>query len=263
MKFNVITLFPQFIESLHGSGLIGQAIGSQKVQLQIVNPRDFTDDTHKTVDDRPFGGGDGMVMLAEPLKKSLSSLTDPGYVVALSAAGERWNHKKAHEWSKSKSTITLVCGRYAGIDQRFIEKYVDEEISIGDYVLSGGELAACVVIDSLCRYLPGVLGHPESAFKESFEQGVLEAPQFTRPRQWEELSVPQALLSGNHAEIEKFKSQVAILWTLKQRPDLLENQNCQTLEKATKDALQMLSQLSDSERAALGLNDLSFLMQKE
>ncbi len=255
MKFNIITLFPHLIESLKDSGVVGQALQKQIAQINIVNPRSFTEDVHKTVDDRPFGGGDGMVLLAEPFKKSVESLPERGRVVALTAMGSVWNHKKAKEWAKAGETVTLVCGRYAGFDQRFIEKYVDEEISIGDFILSGGEWPACMIIDSVCRYLPGVLGNSDSALKESFENGGLEGPQFTRPREWEGLKVPEILMGGNHELINKFRAQVSLLWTLRERPDLVTEIN----PKKILEAQAQIEKLEASEREALGLTDLSFL----
>lgn len=258
MKFHVISLFPDMMNSLSSWGVVGRALSSQKVELNCVNPRDFTEDVHKTVDDRPFGGGDGMVLMAEPLKRALGSLSSPGRVVALTATGRTWNHSRAKEWAKEQKDVTLICGRYAGFDQRFIEKYVDEEISIGDFILSGGELAACVIIDSVCRFVPGVLGHPDSPLAESFELGGLEAPQYTRPQEWEGLPVPQALTGGNHREIAQFRAAVSLLWTLKRRPDLLQGDSSEALISA----LKMVESLPLSERKSLGLLDLSFVKRK-
>ena len=176
-------------------------------------------------------------------------------MVALTAMGAVWNSKKAKAWAQRSEPITLLCGRYAGFDQRLIENYVDEEISIGDFIVSGGEWPACLLIDSVCRYLPGVLGHPQSAFKESFEDGLLEGPQFTRPQEWEGLKVPSPLMSGHHEKIEVFRKQVSLLWTLKERPELVENLSGPQIRQAQ----ESVEKLPLEERKALGLEDLNFL----
>lgn len=255
MLFNVVTLFPHLLQSLRDSGVIGQALQKRILDLNIVNPRDFTEDAHKTVDDRPYGGGDGMVLLAEPFRRALDSLEKPGKIVALTARGRVWDHQLARQWSRSPEAITLVCGRYAGFDQRFIEKCVDEEISIGDFIVSGGEWPACLIIDSVARYLPGVLGHPDSAYKESFETEGLEAPQFTRPAVWEGLPVPEILKGGHHQQIEDFRSDIAWLLTLRFRPDLVKDSGSKRLLQAKA----RWESLSLEERQALGLKDLDFL----
>ena len=171
MRFNVITLFPNLIESVldANGGVVGQAVSRGDVTIHTVNPRAFTSDLHKTVDDRPFGGGDGMVMLYEPLACALRSLGgDVGHCVYLTPHGKKWSDQKARNWAKTKKIVTLVCGRYAGVDQRFINDFIDEEISIGDFILSGGELGALVLIDSTSRFLANVLGNSQSAEAESF-----------------------------------------------------------------------------------------------
>ena len=225
MQFNVVTLLPDMIEGALQSGVVAQAFKHGELVLQTVNPRDFTEDVHQTVDDRPFGGGDGMVMSVEPLKKSLDFLAEKrgegGPVISLSPSGEPFSSAMAEELSRLPE-ITLICGRYAGVDQRLTQKYVQREVSIGDYVLSGGELGALVMIDSISRFIPGVLGNPESAYRESFVGGLLESPQYTRPRQFEGMDVPEVLLSGDHAKIEKWRRQVAILYTWIKRVDLLK-----------------------------------------
>jgi len=221
MKFTVISLFPKLIESYFSEGLVSSACAKGLLSVDTLNPRTFTSDVHGTVDDRAFGGGDGMVMKAEPLAAAVDSLGD-ARVVVLSPQGRVWNQEIAREYADQGGHVALVCGRYAGIDQRFIAEYADDEISIGDFVLNGGELAALTVIESTARLIPGVLGNRESAEKDSFSDGLLEAPQFTRPREWKGRPVPAPLLSGNHAEIEVFKRAVSLLRTLKLRPDLVE-----------------------------------------
>ncbi|MCB0364894.1 MAG: tRNA (guanosine(37)-N1)-methyltransferase TrmD [Bdellovibrionaceae bacterium] len=251
-QFNVITIFPDMIRGALKEGLVGQAFHSGKVVLDVVNPRSFTQDVHQSVDDRPFGGGDGMVFLAEPLRQAVESLGEKrGRVVYLSPQGRVWSDSLAREWAQSSEPITLVCGRYGGVDQRFIETLVDEEISIGDYVLSGGELGALVLIDSVVRLLPEVLGNADSPDKESFAEGLLECPLFSRPREFGELPVPEALLSGHHGRIEEFRQDVAWVQTQLFRPDLLAGRG----EAAGKllQALPRLLNLSEKELKSLGL----------
>lgn len=222
MKFNVVTLFPEMIEGALNFGVLSSAAEKGLVNVQTYNPRDYTEDRHRSVDDRPFGGGDGMVMLAEPLQKLLKHKFSGDAkikVCFLSPQGKVLTHKKVKEFSEEKE-IVLICGRYAGLDQRFLNQFVDEEISIGDYVLSGGEVAALAVIDAVSRQLPGVLGHQESAQKDSFAEGLLEAPSFTRPPVWEGQPVPEILMGGNHPKINEWRFLVSCLVTLKKREDL-------------------------------------------
>ncbi|MEQ1664582.1 MAG: tRNA (guanosine(37)-N1)-methyltransferase TrmD [Bdellovibrionales bacterium] len=223
MQFNIVTLFPEFIADSCKYGLVGQAIQSGIVKLKSVNPRNFTQDVHHTVDGRPFGGGDGMIMSCEPLEKSLEQLgRDTGYKVLLSAQGAKWTDQKARQWAEEiKTPITLICGRYGGVDQRFINTSVDEEVSIGDYILSGGELGALVIVDSVSRLLPEVLGNPKSIEFESFADGLLEAPQFTRPQDYQGVKVPKIFLSGDHSKIEAAKKALSLWVTLEKRPDLI------------------------------------------
>ncbi len=224
IQFNFISLFPELIQSYFSDGVVGQAQKKGQLKYQVINPRDFTEDVHHSVDDRPFGGGDGMLMMTEPLKKSLDFLgADKGKVVYLSPAGKTWTDSMARDWAKKlDQPLTFICGRYAGIDERFVVEFVDEEISLGDFVLSGGELAALALADSLARLQPGVLGNQVSAHLESFAEGLLECPAYTRPREFMGMEVPEVLLSGNHQKIEKFKSQVSLLRTALRRPDLLK-----------------------------------------
>lgn len=223
MNFAVITLFPDILEQTLKIGVVGQAIHSGLIKIRFINPRDFAKDIHKTVDDRPFGGGDGMVMLCEPLAQAIAALGDrqKTYNIYLSPQGKVFNHQKAVALSHEAKEVVLVCGRYGGIDQRFINSYIDEEISIGDFVLSGGELAALSIIDATSRQVQGVLGHLDSAMQDSFANGLLEAPQFTRPRDWRGLCAPEILLSGNHEKINAFHECLGYLMSFKKRPDLL------------------------------------------
>lgn len=251
MKFNVITIFPEMFGAVQ-AGIVGQALKSGKVSIGFVNPRDFTTDVHRTVDDRPYGGGDGMIMLAEPLEKALASLgDDKGYVVYLSPHGKVWNDSLARAWAeefKPPRSLTLICGRYGGVDQRFINAHVDAEISLGDFVLSGGEIAAMAVIDSVARFVPGVLGNSESPEEESFAKGLLEAPQFTRPPVAYGQLVPEVLRGGHHKKIMEFRRMISILRTRQLRPDLPVN------SALVKEAAEYASELPDSELKACGLS---------
>ncbi len=208
------------IEQGLGFGVVGKAFQKGLASFQTINPRTFTEDVHQTVDDRPFGGGDGMLMMAEPLQKTLDSLSSQAPCYYLSPQGRKWDDSLALEMSKEKE-VTLLCGRYGGVDQRFLNKNNIIEISIGDYVLSGGELAALVIIDSSMRKRPSVLGHESSAFEDSFSDDLLESPFFTRPQIWADQGVPSILLSGDHRKIAQFRLEVSKLVTLTKRPDQL------------------------------------------
>ncbi|MCB0362296.1 MAG: tRNA (guanosine(37)-N1)-methyltransferase TrmD [Bdellovibrionales bacterium] len=252
-QFNILTIFPDMILNSLKEGLVGQAFKDNKACLSLINPRDFAQDAHKTTDDRPYGGGDGMVCLGEPLAQALESLGQKkGKVVYLSPQGKAWSDALAREWASDPQPVSLVCGRYGGVDQRFMESYVDEEISIGDYILSGGELGAMVVIDSVVRLLPEVLGNPESSESESFAQGLLECPLFTRPRLFRDLPVPRVLLSGHHEKITEFRHDVALLRTYLLRPDLTAN--VPDLEKKLINSAHRLRDLNQDELLALGLS---------
>ena len=250
MRFHILTLFPQFIAQGMSYGVVGRAVSKGLVELDLVNPRQFTSDVHQSVDDRPFGGGDGMLMLAEPLKQSIESLgAYKGHVVFLSPQGNKWCDQRAWDWSRNYKDITLICGRYGGIDQRFIEKYAHEEISLGDFILSGGEIAALGIMDSIIRRLPGVLGNEVSHQVESFQDSLLEPPQFTRPREWEGERVPEILFSGNHKNIQIWKENLALVKTAQRRPDLLNSQQRSRLVKARDEILKM----DDDELFSCGL----------
>ena len=223
MNINIITLFPEIFEAL-SYGLLGQAIEREDIKINIFNLREHQINKHGQVDDKPYGGGQGMVLMAEPLEKSLNDVPTNilGRVINLSPQGSLLNHQKARELS-SLSNITIISGRYEGIDERFISQYVDEEISIGDFVLSGGEFAALSLIDSLSRFIPGVIGNKQSVDQDSLSQGFLKGPVFTRPENFNSESVPEVLLSGDHKKIQEWKDDQALIRTFKRRPELLKN----------------------------------------
>lgn len=222
IRFHVVTLFPEMFASVTHSGISGRALEAGLWSLGLWNPRDFTRDNHRTVDDRPYGGGPGMLMLAEPLEKALDAAKEAGggKVVYLSPQGRKLDHEKVMELA-GRSAVTLLCGRYEGVDERLIRRRVDEELSIGDYVLSGGELAAMTVIDAVVRQIPGALGGEQSAIEESFVQGLLDCPQYTRPETYEDEKVPEILLSGHHENIRRWRLKQALGRTWQRRPDLL------------------------------------------
>lgn len=266
LSIDVITLFPEMIESGTQFGVLGQALKNNLLAVHSHTPREFATDKHRTVDDRPFGGGDGMIMLAETLEKTLLKVKTPqSRVIFLSPQGPVLTAAKARELSQAEHLV-LLCGRYGGVDQRFLNEYVDEELSVGDYVLSGGELGALVAIDALARFIPGVLGHADSAEKDSFSQGWLEHPHFTKPREILNQEVPEVLLSGNHAVIGDWQKKVAALVTLQKRPELFwdliqKEQTVWASQKKKKEAplvelKKFWESLSDSEKHSLGLKNL-------
>jgi len=223
MNINIITLFPEIFEALN-FGLLGQAIGRQDIKINTYNLRDHQINKHGQVDDKPYGGGAGMVLMAEPLEKSLKDIPvdEVGKVINLSPQGTLFNHKKAKELSLLKS-ITIIAGRYEGIDERFISQYIDEEISIGDFVLSGGEFAALNLIDSISRFIPGVIGNKTSVEQDSLSQGFLKGPVYTRPENFNSEPVPEILLSGDHEKIQEWKDVQALTRTFERRPELLKS----------------------------------------
>lgn len=228
LQFDVITLFPQMFDAVTAAGVIGRAREKGFYQLVAWNPRDFAHNAYRTVDDRPYGGGPGMVMMPEPLGKALAAARQRQKstgvkrprVIHLSPQGRLLNHHRVMELAAEQGMV-LLAGRYEGVDERVIAREADDEISIGDYVLSGGELAAMVVIDCIVRQLPGVLGDAESASQDSFVNGLLDCPHYTRPEVYEGEPVPQVLLSGNHAEIRRWRLKQALGRTWQRRPDLL------------------------------------------
>ena len=221
MNFDVLTLFPEMFSSLNES-IIGRAVKDKKIDINIVNIRDFSENKHKKVDDTPYGGGAGMVMMPDVVYRAYNSLENKenAKVIYMSPQGKKLNQKKVLELSKENHLI-ILCGHYEGIDQRVLDKIVNEEISIGDYVLTGGELPAMVLIDSVSRYVDGVLSK-ESIKEESFSENLLEYPQYTRPEVFEGEKVPEVLLSGNHKEIDKWRKEKSLEITKKKRPDLLK-----------------------------------------
>ena len=225
MHIEVVTLFPEMFSAVSDNGVTGRAIQKGLVQLGTVNPRDFTDDRHNTVDDRPYGGGPGMVMMVEPLRDAISKarqvLSDKAKVIYLSPQGRKLDQAGLKSLAEHEELI-LLCGRYEGIDERLIASEVDEEWSIGDYVISGGELAAMVLIDGVTRLVPGALGHEESAEQDSFMNGLLDTPHYTRPEVFDGEAVPDVLLSGHHKNIEEWRLKQALGRTWQRRPDMLE-----------------------------------------
>ncbi|MBI2196742.1 tRNA (guanosine(37)-N1)-methyltransferase TrmD [Candidatus Daviesbacteria bacterium] len=235
MKFSIITLFPEVFEPILNSSILKRAQKKGLVEFELINLRGFGKGRHQVVDGRPYGGGAGMVLRTDILAKAVRKVTGNSRQVTdqklkpvtcnlktilMSASGTPYKQAKAHEFSKLKHLI-IVCGHYEGVDQRFIDKYVDGEISIGDYVLTGGEIPAMVIVDSITRLIPGVLEKPEATINESFSEGLLEHPQYTRPAGFEGKKVPEVLLSGNHAEIKKWRLKKSLEKTKKIRPDLL------------------------------------------
>ena len=225
MRFDVITLFPEMVEQVTLNGVIGRAQKANVFNLNCWNPRDYADNKHRSVDDRPYGGGPGMLMTVQPLQDTLEAVkaeTKPNRVVYLSPQGKAINQALMIEASQLES-LTLICGRYEGVDQRFLDAHVDEEWSLGDFVVSGGELAAMVCIDAMVRFLPGALGSELSAQQDSFSDGLLDCPHYTRPEQYQGQSVPEVLLNGHHKDIEAWRLKQALGQTWLKRPDLLEH----------------------------------------
>ena len=225
MRFDVITLFPEMFSALTESGVSRRAIQKELYQLNTWNPREFTHDRHKTVDDRPYGGGPGMVMMYQPLKDTLDAIksdqqTKP-HVVYLSPQGKPLTQDRVAQLAQMDS-VTLLCGRYEGIDERLLETEVDEEICIGDFIVSGGELPAMMLMDSAIRLIPGALGHTQSAEQDSFSDGLLDCPHYTRPEEINGMKVPDVLLGGNHAHIDAWRHEQKLLRTQQRRPDLLD-----------------------------------------
>lgn len=226
MWLGVVTLFPEMFRAVTDFGVTGRAVSKGLLEMQTWNPRDFAHDKHKTVDDRPYGGGPGMLMMVQPLRDAIhaakAAAGKEAKVIYLSPQGRKLTQQGVEELAKS-SSLVLVCGRYEGVDERIIQTEVDEEWSIGDYVLSGGELPAMTLIDSVSRLVPGVLGKKASAEQDSFSDGLLDCPHYTRPESMDGLDVPAVLLSGNHEHIRRWRLQQSLGRTLLRRPELLEN----------------------------------------
>jgi tRNA (guanine37-N1)-methyltransferase len=241
-QFDVVTLFPEMFDAVTESGVTSRARERRLFELVLWNPRTYAANSYRSVDDRPYGGGPGMVMMAEPLEKALqaarqrqkSAGVTRTRVVYLSPQGLPLDHRRVMEWSALQGLV-LLAGRYEGVDERLIGRAVDEEISIGDYVLSGGELAAMVVIDALVRQMPGALGDADSASQDSFVTGLLDCPHYTRPEVYEKEGVPPVLLSGNHAQIARWRLKQALGRTWQRRPDLLAQRALNDEERALLD----------------------------
>ena len=238
MWFGIVSLFPDMLEAVTRFGVTGRAVKSGLIQVESWNPRDFTHDKHRTVDDRPFGGGPGMLMKVQPLQDAIAAAKaaapSPAKVIYLSPQGRKFDQQGAAELTTQESLI-FVCGRYEGVDERLIEAEVDEEWSLGDFVLSGGELPAMVMVDAIARLVPGVLGDQASAEEDSFSEGLLDCPHYTRPEVLDGVGVPPVLMSGNHEQIRKWRLKQQLGRTYERRPDLLEqidlNSEQQTLLK--------------------------------
>ncbi len=222
IRFDAVTLFPEMFAAVTASGITARALQRGLWEMQAWNPRDFTTDAYRSVDDRPYGGGPGMVMLGEPLEKVLDAVraAGGGPVVYLSPQGSRLDHAKVVELAGRKA-VTLLCGRYEGVDERLLRRRVDEELSLGDFVLTGGELAAMALIDAVVRQLPGALGDEESAVEESFADGLLDCPHYTRPETYAGERVPEVLLSGHHENIRRWRLKQSLGRTWLRRPELI------------------------------------------
>ncbi len=222
MKITILTLFPEMFKGFLGESIIKRAIENKLLEFDIINIRDYTFDKHKQVDDSPFGGGAGMLLKPEPLFRALDDIKSRGKVIFTSPQGKTLNQNLVKELVEEEA-ITIIAGHYEGIDERVIEKYVDLEVSIGDFVLTGGELPAMVIADAVARLIPDVLGNSESYVNDSFYNGLLDCPHYTRPAVYEEMEVPEVLLSGHHKNIEKWRKKESLKRTFLRRPDLLEN----------------------------------------
>ncbi|ACK42808.1 MULTISPECIES: tRNA (guanosine(37)-N1)-methyltransferase TrmD [Dictyoglomus] len=221
LRIDIVTIFPEMFKGPFDVSILKKAQDKGLVEIKVYNLRDFTEDKHRTVDDYPYGGGSGMVMKPEPIFKAVRSLKkEDSEVILLSPSGDLFNQKIAEELSK-KNHLILICGRYEGVDER-VKSIITREISIGDYVLTGGEIPAMVIVDAVVRLVPGVLGDPDSLREESFQWGILEYPQYTHPRDFEGMKVPDILLSGNHERIRRWRRKEALKKTFLKRPDLLE-----------------------------------------
>lgn len=223
MRFDILTLFPEMIENACSHSIVSRAIEENKINVNAINPRDFTHSKHKKVDDTPYGGGAGMVLMCQPFLDALKSVEklENSQTIILTPQGQPFNNEMAKEFSQ-KDQLIMICGHYEGFDERIRTLSDAMEVSIGDFVLTGGELPALCILDSTVRFIDGVLGKIDSADYDSFEDGLLEYPQYTKPREYEGLKVPEVLLNGNHAEIAKWRKEQQLLKTQKIRPDLFE-----------------------------------------
>ncbi|WP_119395035.1 tRNA (guanosine(37)-N1)-methyltransferase TrmD [Salinibius halmophilus] len=250
MWIGVVTIFPEMLQALTDCGVSRRAVEQGKVVVDTINPRDFTHDVHKTVDDRPFGGGPGMLMKYEPVVAAINEAKRraPGAakVIYLSPQGKVFNQQAATALT-SEENLIFLCGRYEGVDERIVEAHVDEEWSLGDFVLSGGELAAMTMMDAIIRLLPGVLNHDRSAVEDSFTNGLLDCPHYTRPVEIDGMSVPDVLRSGNHAAIENWRNQQALARTWLRRPELLKDVELDKKQRAFLKTLRESGPSEDSE----------------
>jgi tRNA (guanine37-N1)-methyltransferase len=223
MRIDVVTLFPSMVDAPLSESIVGRAREAGRLKLGFSNPRDFAEDRHRTVDDKPYGGGTGMLMMAEPVYRALKKVKKrDSYVILLTPKGRRFDQRMALEMA-AKKNIVLICGHYEGIDER-VNNFADLELSIGDYVLTGGEPAAVAIIDAVTRLLPGVLKQADAVINETFTEGLLEAPHYTRPGVWRRMKVPEALLSGDHKRISGWRRSAAMELTGKNRPDLINRE---------------------------------------
>ena len=225
MKVDVITLFPELVKQVTGYGVVGRAADQGLLELDCWNPRDYTRDRHRTVDDRPYGGGPGMLMKVQPLQDTIRAVRQHSPEARLIYLGPQGKAVKQETLARqvAKGAVIFLCGRYEGIDERLLQQEVDEEWSIGDYVISGGELAAMVCIDAMTRLIPGALGHALSAQQDSFSEGLLDCPHYTRPEEFQGMKVPAVLMNGNHQQIQDWREKQSLGRTWQRRPDLLEN----------------------------------------
>ena len=225
MKVDVITLFPELVKQVTGYGVVGRAADQGLLELDCWNPRDYTQDRHRTVDDRPYGGGPGMLMKVQPLQDTILAVRQHSPEARLIYLGPQGMPVKQETLARqvAKGAVIFLCGRYEGIDERLLQQEVDEEWSIGDYVISGGELAAMVCIDAMTRLIPGALGHALSAQQDSFSEGLLDCPHYTRPEEFQGMKVPAVLMNGNHQQIQDWREKQSLGRTWQRRPDLLEN----------------------------------------
>jgi len=230
VRFTVATLFPDLITHYVSQGVIGRAVENDRVDVSTVDIREFTTDRYRTVDDVPFGGGAGMVLKPEPVAQAIESVGPVDRRILLTPSGRPFRQADAQAWSRL-SSVLLVCGRYEGVDQRIRDEFVDDAVSIGDYVLSGGELGALVVLDATLRLVPGVLGNAESTREESYSDGLLEHPHYTRPAEWRGREVPEVLLSGHHARIAEWRRLASLKRTAQIRPDLINEASLTPVDK--------------------------------
>lgn len=255
MKFTVISPFEEMFEGPSKLGLVGSGIQKGLVNLEFINPRKYTKDIHQSIDDRPYGGGDGMLMSPEPLGMAINEFrtnNPQAKLIYLSPQGKVFNQDMAKDFF-SGGSLGLLCGRYAGVDERLISSQVDLEVSLGDFILSGAEIASMAIIDAVSRLVPGVLGNAESPVKESFEAGLLEWPQYTRPRDYKGMRVPEVLLSGDHKKIDKWRKLLSILRTLDRRPELLNDSGVDAAE--IQEARDLFQKMSTHEKQICGLSE--------